>query len=692
MRARLLRLPAGTAPMTTPYPALFEPLTIGRLRLKNRIMSTSHAPAYAEDGMPKERYRRYHEEKAIGGLALSMFGGSSTISVDSPPPFGQIDLGDDRVISWLQSFSDALHRHGCTTMIQITHMGRRTGWSSHGWLPTIAPSAVREPAHRSFPKAMDHDDIERVIGDFAAAAGRARRGGLDGCELSVLGHLGGQFWSPAVNRRTDGYGGSLANRARFTLETLEAMRGRAGDRFLIGMRFTMDELLEEGLREDEAMEIVRLHVDAGLVDFLNVTVGTAFDNAGLSFTVPNMSHPIAPHIDRVKRIRDAFGLPVFHANRVADLASANRAVKEGCVDMIGMTRAHIADPHLVAKLARGEEHRVRTCVGAGYCIDRIYVGADALCLQNPATGRERTMPHVIEPSDGPRRKVVVVGAGPAGLEAARVSASRGHDVVLFEAADEPGGQVRLAARATWRRDLIGIVCWLAGEVETLGVDLRLGTWAEPADVLGEAPDIVIVATGGLPNTECVDGAEHVVSLWDVLSGQVQPGSNVLLFDDHGDHQGPSGAEFLSARGAKVELVTPDRSAAFELGATNFSVHLKHLYRAGVTLTPDVRLASVRPKGNALEAELRNVYSGETSLRTVDQVVVEHGTVPAAEVFDVLKARAGNRGRTDLDALARGAPQPLGPEGTFSLFRVGDAVTSRNIHAALYDSLRICKDL
>ena len=680
--------------MTTPYSALFKPLTIGHLRLKNRIMSTSHAPAYAEDGLPKERYRLYHEEKARGGLALSMFGGSSTVSIDSPPPFGQIDLGEDRVVPWLQAFAEAVHRHGCATMIQITHMGRRTGWSSHGWLPTIAPSAVREPAHRSIPKAMDRDDIERVVRDFAAAAGRAQRGGLDGCELSVLGHLGGQFWSPAVNRRTDGYGGSLANRARFTMQTLEAMRERAPDRFLLGMRFTMDELVEGGLHEDDAMEIVRLHVDAGLVDFLNVTVGTSFDNAGLSFTVPNMSHPIAPHIDRVKRIRDAFGLPVFHANRVADLASANRAVKEACVDMIGMTRAHIADPHLVAKLERGEEHRVRTCVGAGYCIDRIYIGADALCLQNPATGRERTMPHVVEPSRGPKRTVVVVvvGAGPAGLEAARVSASRGHDVVLFEAATEPGGQVRLAARATWRRDLIGIVRWLAGEVVTLGVDLRLGVYAQAADILREGPDVVIVATGGLPDTECVEGSEHVVSLWDVLGGHVQPGSNVLLFDDHGDHQGPSGAESLAGRGAKVELATPDRSIAFELGATNFSVHLKHLYRAGVTLTPDVRLLSVRPTGNALQAKLRNVYSGETSLRTVDQVVVEHGTVPAAELFHALQARSGNRGRTDLHALVRGAPQPLGPAGTFSLFRVGDAVASRNIHAALHDSLRICKDL
>ena len=677
---------------TTPYPALFEPLTIGHLRLRNRIMSTSHAPAYAEDGMPKERYRRYHEEKARGGLALTMFGGSSTVSIDSPPPFGQIDLGGDRVIPWLRAFSEGVHRHGCATMIQITHMGRRTGWSSHGWLPTIAPSAVREPAHRSFPKAMDRDDVERVIGDFAAAAGRARQGGLDGCELSVLGHLCGQFWSPAVNRRTDGYGGSLANRARFTLETLEAMRERAPDRFLIGMRFTMDELVDEGLHEDEAMEIVRLHVDAGLVDFLNVTVGASFDHAGLSFTVPNMSHPIAPHLDRVKRVRDAFGLPVFHANRVADLASAHRAVKEGCVDMVGMTRAHIADPYLVAKLLRGEEHRVRTCVGAGYCIDRIYVGADALCVQNPATGRERTMPHVIEPGRGPRRKVVVVGAGPAGLEAARVSASRGHDVVLFEAAADPGGQVRLAARATWRRGLLGIVDWLAGEVVALGVDLRLGVYAEAADVMGEDPDVVIVATGGLPNTGHVEGAEHVVSLWDVLGGQVQPGSSVLLFDDHGDHQGPSGAEFLAGRGAKVELATPDRSIAWELGATNFSVHLKHLYRAGVILTTDVRLLSVQPKGNALEARMYNVYSAQTSLRTVDQVVVEHGTLPADELFHALAARSGNRGRTDLDALARGAAQPPGPAGTFSLFRVGDAVASRNIHAALYDSLRVCKDL
>ena len=335
---------------------------------------------------------------------------------------------------------------------------------------------------------------------------------------------------------------------------------------------------------------------------------------------------------------------------------------------------------------------MRTCVGAGYCIDRIYVGADALCLQNPATGRERTMPHVIEPSRGPRRKVVVVGAGPAGLEAARVSVSRGHEVVLFEAAGELGGQVQLAARATWRRDLIGIVRWLASEVETLGVDVRLGVYADAADVLGENPDVVIVATGGLPDTDCVEGAGHVVSLWDVLSGQVQPGSNVLLFDDHGDHHGPSGAEFLAERGANVELATPDRSIAHELGATNFSVHLKHLYRAGVVLTPDVRLVSVRPRGNALEARLRNVYSGETSLRTVNQVVVEHGTVPAAELFHALETRSGNHGRTDLDALARGAPQPLGPAGTFSLFRVGDAVASRNIHAALYDSLRICKDL
>ena len=303
------------------------------------------------------------------------------------------------------------------------------------------------------------------------------------------------------------------------------------------------------------------------------------------------------------------------------------------------------------------------------------------------------MPHVVEPGHGPRRRVVVVGAGPAGLEAARVSALRGHQVTVFEAAGEPGGQIVLAARATWRKDLLGIAQWLASEVGHLGVTVHFNRYAEAADILAEAPDIVVIATGGVPNTDWVEGSEHAVSVWDVLGGQVEPGAEVLVFDDHGDHQGPSAVDFLASRGSKVELVTPDRMAAHDIGASNYPVYLAGFYSMGVRMTPDRRLRSVAREGNRLRAVLRNEYSDDEETRLVDQVVVEHGTLPNAELFHELCPLARNGGELDIEALIAGRPQPAASngEGAFMLFRVGDAVASRNIHAAIYDSLRLCKD-
>ena len=357
-----------------------------------------------------------------------------------------------------------------------------------------------------------------------------------------------------------------------------------------------------------------------------------------------MAGPRAPFVHIAAAMKRETGLAVFHATRIADLATAEHCVREGFVDMVAMTRAHMADPHIVAKMMRGEEDRIRPCVGAGYCLDRIYVGGDALCLHNPATGRERTMPHVVESGPGPRRKVVVVGAGPAGLEAARVSALRGHEVVVFEAASEPGGQIVLGARATWRKDLLGVAQWLASEIERLGVTLHLNRYAEAEDVIAERPDIVVVATGGVPNTEWVDGAEHVVSAWDVLGGQVEPGAEVLVYDDHGDHQGPSVVDFLATRGSKVELATPDRMTAHEVGATNYPVYLESFYTLGVTMTPDHRLRGVERVGNRLRATLRNEYNDAEESRTVDQVVVEHGTLPARGALPRARSPGPQRGR------------------------------------------------
>ena len=678
------------------YPNLLQPFRLRHVTFKNRLMSTSHAPGYVEDRHPKLRYQRYHEEKARGGLALTMFGGSSNVAPDSPSAFGQIHIGDDSIIPVLREFSARVHRHGCAIMCQITHMGHRTLWNVEEWLPPIAPSPVREHAHRSFPKEMDRGDVRRVVRAFGDAAARCREGGLDGVELLAYGHLIHQFWTPPVNRRTDEYGGSLENRARFGLEVLEEVRRRVGDGFLVGFRMMGDELKEGGLDQEDCLAIARLYANTGLCDFLNVVAGQVGDERGLARSIPGMAGPRAPFVPIAARMKRETGLAVFHATRIMDLATAEHCVREGLVDLVAMTRAHMADPHIAAKMMRGEEERIRPCVGAGYCIDRIYVGGDALCLHNPATGRERTMPHVIEAGPGPRRKVVVVGAGPAGLEAARVSALRGHEVVVFEAASAPGGQIVLAAKATWRKDLLGIADWLAAEVERLGATLRLNHYAEAEDVLAEGPDVVVAATGGVPNVDAerVEGAEHVVSVWDVLGGQAAPGAEVLVFDDHGDHQGPSAADFLASRGSSVELVTPDRMAAHEVGATNYPVYLASFYAKGVVLTPDRRLRSVERDGNRLRAVLRNEYSDAEEVRVVDQVVVEHGTLPAAELYHALAPLSRNEGALDLAALIAGRPQALAsnPDGEFLLFRVGDAVASRNIHAAIYDSLRLCKEL
>ena len=466
------------------YDALLKPLTIKGLTLRNRVISTSHAPAYAEDAMPKERYQRYHEEKAKGGLAMTMFGGSSVVSPECPATFGQLDVSDDRILPYFKEFSERVHRQGAALMCQLSHMGRRTRWDAGDWLVPVAPSRVREPEHRSFPKEMEDWDFRRIIHDFGQAARRCKEGGLDGVELSFASlHLVPAFWSPGTNKRTDQYGGSLDNRLRFSDEILEEVRGQVGADYIVSVRMIADELIEDGLVRQgmpgdrgAAREVGqdRSPERLGRRARRLAQPGDPHGQHGLSRWRPSCISPApsSPHVD----------IPIIHAQRVTDIATAARAVEEGHVDLIGMTRAHLADPHIVRKLMEGRPDDIRQCVGANYCIDRIYVGGEALCIQNPATGRERTMPHVIAKA-GKKKRVVVVGAGPAGLEAARVSAERGHDVVLFERSGRTGGQVNIAARATWRELLSGIVRWLDLQAKKLKVDLRLNAEATADAVL-----------------------------------------------------------------------------------------------------------------------------------------------------------------------------------------------------------------
>ncbi len=338
---------------------LLQSFTLKHLTLRNRLMSTAHEPAYTDDGMPKDRYRLYHAEKAKGGIGLTMIGGSAVVAPDSPQAFGNILLYKDEVVRWLKELADDVHENGAAVMIQITHLGRRTSWAKDDWLPIIAPSNVRESAHRAFPKIMEDWDIRRTIEAYADAAERVQAGGLDGFEIECYGHLIDQFWSPATNKRTDDYGGTLDNRMRFAYEVLRAIRKRVGPHFIVGTRMVCDEQWERGISKEEGLDIARRLVASGLIDFVNVIRGRIDTDEALSRVIPGMGERSAPHLEFAGEVKAATRIPTFHAARIQDVATARYAIESGKLDLVGMTRAHMADPHIVRKIIEKREHEIR---------------------------------------------------------------------------------------------------------------------------------------------------------------------------------------------------------------------------------------------------------------------------------------------------------------------------------------------
>jgi mycofactocin system FadH/OYE family oxidoreductase 2 len=649
--------------------ALFSPVQVGRLTLKNRIYSSGHAEAMAESGRPGDRLTRYHEAKARGGCALTIFGGSSSVHPSSPAAaWKQIANHDDSIIPAYRALADAVHAHGCLVFTQLTHMGRRAQADGEEADVLLAPSQIPERVHREVPHELEAEQIAELVRAFGDAARRCREGGLDGIELSMAhNHLIDQFWSPLFNERTDEYGGSLDNRMRFAMDVLREIRRQVGGDFVVGARISGDEHTPGGLSAADMGTIARRLAASGFVDFLSIIGGGAHTHTLQAAVVPNMSFAPGLFVPLAAQIKAVVPeMPILHASRIVDPRHAERIVAAGEVDVVGMTRALIADPDLPRKAREGRFDDIRTCVGANEgCIDRIYQGKAVSCVQNPAAGREDELGEV-RPAATVRR-VVVVGGGVAGLEAARMAALRGHRVLLLEKAAELGGQVLLAARAPARAEYAGIVRFLTRQIDRLGVEVRLGVEATAELVLAERPDAVVVATGSRPYVPPVPGSDgkHVVTTREVLAGEAKVGASVVVVDDVATEEGLSVAELLLDQGKRVEICSPLFHVGQDIGATSIAPLYARLHGKGVVLTPGTELTAI--EGSTVI--LRNVFSGALHRReAVDTIVLALGSRSTDALYRALKGHVA------------------------LLHAAGDCVAPRGVHAAILDGTRAARTL
>ena len=657
--------------MTQQFPLLFSPFRLGKHDLQSRIVVTGHAAQfYDEQKLPTEDYAYYLRERAKGGAGMVTLGSCGVHPTSTSYFINQ----DDRIIPRYKIIADLVHQFPVPVLAQLSHNGRRSGVTQRemldgDWL-SVAPSAVPTPAFsyvQAMPHEMSTDEVEEMVAAFGAAAGRVRDGGLDGAELVVgYGALVAQFLHGQSNRRTDKYGGdSLEERMTFLFEVLRAMRAALGPGLLLGVRIS-DDLVDYSIDYEDSKTMAPLLDATGLLDYINVWLGHSLDDASFRAHWPPYYHAPGEFAERPAGIKQLVSLPVIGIGRINTPALAEQMLAEGKMDLVGMVRELIADPHLPNKAREGRVDDIRTCIACVQsCVGRQNLALPITCIYNPVTGHEKQWADL-----GPapvKKKVVIVGGGPAGMEAARVAAERGHRVVLFEASERLGGGVKLAMLPPMRESFEEIIKFFERQLPQLGVEVRLNNEATVEKVLAESADAVIVATGALPYVPEIPGAQggNVITFHDVLTG-TETGEHVVIIDTQGTPPGCAVAEVLADQGKRVEIVTGLKWVGSDIPAPVWHHLYERLLGKGVVMSPMTGVSRIGEDFVDVYHVVNPLVT--TTIRSVDTVVMAAGGEPNDGFYNSLV------GRVD------------------ELYAVGDCAQPRNIEMATYQAHKVAVEL